>query len=115
MKLQLLLAANPLNANPAVGLFLVAPILFLCSAVALVGSMILISRLSGWSLLARRFRATEPWTGELWSWQSARFRGWCGYNNCLRVGANPQSLSLSVIMPSAFSTRRCRFPGTRLM
>jgi hypothetical protein len=102
MKLQLLLAANPLNANPAVGLFLVAPILFLCSAVALVGSMILISRLSGWSLLARRFRATEPWTGELWSWQSARFRGWCGYNNCLRVGANPQSLFLSVIMPFGF-------------
>jgi hypothetical protein len=102
MKLQLLLAANPLNTNPGIGLLVVPLILFLCSAVALVGSMILISKLSGWSLLARRFRASEPWTGELWSWQSARFRGWCGYNNCLRVGANPQWLSLSVIMPFGF-------------
>ena len=61
--------------------------------------MLLIRWLSGWSLLARRFRSTEPWYGELWSWQSARFRSWCGYNNCLRVGASPESLYLAVVMP----------------
>jgi hypothetical protein len=59
----------------------------------------LISRLSGWSLLARRFRAAEPFYGESWSWQSARFRGWCNYNNCLKVGANPESFYLSIMQP----------------
>lgn len=54
-------------------------------------------RLSGWHLLASRFRATEPWTGQKWSWQSARFRGWFGYNNSLVVGADPQSLSISMM------------------
>ena len=99
MNLQRLLAAYQLNANPARGLAAVVPIFFLCWAATLCGSMLLIRWLSGWSLLARRFRAAEPWNGELWSWQSARFRGWCGYNNCLRVGANQQALSLSVIKP----------------
>jgi hypothetical protein len=55
----------------------------------------LISKLSGWSLLAQRFRAGEPWSGESWSWQSARFRGWCNYNRCLVFGANPEALYLS--------------------
>lgn len=55
-----------------------------------------LSRLSGWSLLARRFRACEPFSGETWNWQSARFRGWCNYNNCLKIGANEQALYLGI-------------------
>jgi hypothetical protein len=62
-----------------------------------VGLFYIIPRLSGWNLLARRFRASEPWIGESWGWQSARFRGWCSYNHCLRVGASPESLSLSMM------------------
>ncbi len=67
--------------------------------VAVVVGGFLVSRLSGWGLLARRFRASEPFEGESWSWQSARFRGWCGYNNCLRVGASPEGLFLAVAWP----------------
>ena len=55
-----------------------------------------LSRLSGWSLLARRFRAPEPWNGESWKWQSARFRGWCNFNNCLVLGAGNEALYLSI-------------------
>jgi hypothetical protein len=104
MNLPLLLTAYQVNANPGLHqavarLVASAAILFICWAVVLCGSMLLISRISGWSLLARRFRASDPWNGESWSWQSARFRGWCGYNNCLRVGANQQSLSLAVNKP----------------
>jgi hypothetical protein len=55
------------------------------------------SRISGWSALVRRFRAPQPWSGEKWSWQSAKFRAWFGYNNCLRVGADSQSLSLAMM------------------
>lgn len=59
----------------------------------------IISRVGGWNLLAQRFRADEPFYGESWRWQSARFRRWCNYNNCLKVGADQGSLSLSVMMP----------------
>jgi hypothetical protein len=104
MNLSLLLTAYQVNVNPGLHqalarLAAVAAILLVCWAGALLGSMLLISRLSGWSLLALRFRAAEPWSGASWSWQSGRFRGWCGYNNCLRVGANQQSLSLAVNKP----------------
>ncbi len=50
-------------------------------------------------MLARRFRANEPFYGETWGWQSARFRGWCSYNNCLTVGANQEGLYLAVMLP----------------
>jgi hypothetical protein len=56
-----------------------------------------ISRISGWALLARRFRATEPFCGESWGWQSARFRIFGGYNNCLMIGANHEGIYLSVM------------------
>ena len=39
----------------------------------------------------------RPFCGESWGWQSARFRGWCSYNNCLTVGANPEGLYLAVM------------------
>jgi hypothetical protein len=103
MDLPLLLAAYHLNKNPVPRLAaLLLPIILLCWAVTICAVSLLIAWLSGWSLLARRFRASEPWYGESWGWQSARFRGWCGYNNCLNVGANQQSLFLSVMLPFRF-------------
>lgn len=59
----------------------------------------IISRISGWARLARRFRATEPFFGESWGWQSARFRWSCHYNNCLTVGASPETLYLAMMLP----------------
>jgi len=59
----------------------------------------LTSWLCGWRLLARHFRANEPFYGESWSWQSARFRRWCSYNNCLTVGANQEHFYLSILLP----------------
>jgi hypothetical protein len=59
--------------------------------------LFLTNRISGWGLLARRFRAPEPWRGQSWRWQSAQFRGWFGYNNCLTIGADRQWLSLSTM------------------
>lgn len=56
-----------------------------------------ISRVSGWHLLAQRFRAEQPWQGVRWKWQSARFRRWFGYNNCLVFGADSQHLSIAMV------------------
>jgi len=68
-----------------------------------VGVLTLVGRTTGWAALARRFRAQMPFSGELWSWQSAQIRSWLGgYNNCLLVGANPQGLFLAMMIPFRF-------------
>jgi hypothetical protein len=73
--------------------FMLYPVGLFCAGAFLT------SRLSGWGRLARRFRASEPFAGESWSWQRARFRRWFGYNNCLTVGANQESFYLSILWP----------------
>jgi len=70
--------------------------LFLFVAVWL-GITFLLSWISGWRLLAQRFRAQEPWNGQRWGWQSARLRWGCNYNNCLTVGASPEALYMSIM------------------
>ncbi len=81
--------------QPAVpALFFAAPILLL--ALFFVAFAFVLSRLSGWSRLARRFRANEPFYGESWSWQSASLRWGFHYNNCLTIGANPEAFYLAV-------------------
>lgn len=97
MKLQLLLSAFLWNAKPASATAALSTIILLW-AVLWCGIGLVMRSLSGWGLLARRFRATEPWNGESWGWQSARFRVLWSYNHNLRVGANPESLYLSANM-----------------
>jgi hypothetical protein len=64
--------------------------------------MFVISVLGGWRLLARRFRAQEPFYGESWGWQSGQLRGWCNYNHCLIIGATSEALYLAVNAPFGF-------------
>lgn len=73
-----------------------------------------LSRISGWSLLARRFRAAGPFYGETWGWQSARFRGWCSYNNCLTFGASSEGLYLSVMRPFRLFHRALLIPWSEI-
>lgn len=77
-------------------LFITVPVFVL---LVLVGVFFLISRLGGWALLTRRFRASDDWCGESWGWQSGQLRGWCNYNHCLNVGASPEALYLAVQIP----------------
>ena len=53
---------------------------------------------SGWKLLAKRFRAQQPFSGPVWKWQYAVFRRFCGYNGCLIAGADPMGLFLNVML-----------------
>jgi hypothetical protein len=94
MKLHLLVGAFLWNAKAASGFSALAT-LILFWAVIWCGIGLVLRSVSGWGLLARRFRATEPWNGKSWGWQSARFRGFWRYNRNLRFGANPESLYLS--------------------
>ncbi len=72
-------------------------LLLLLVPLYLVSLMWVLSRLSGWDRLARRFRETGVFYGESWRWQSAQFRGWCGYNNCLTIGTSPEGLHIEVM------------------
>jgi hypothetical protein len=79
---------NPLWLLPIFPIFFVA----LWSLISFV-----ISRLSGWSALSDRFRATLPFSGPTWKWQSARMRLGANYGNSLIVGADPAGLFLATI------------------
>ena len=60
-------------------------------------ALFVISRVSGWALLANRFRTDSPFPGKTWGWQSARLRWGSNYNNCLTVGSDPSGLYLSLM------------------
>jgi hypothetical protein len=64
-------------------IFFVALWVFVTYWVALVG---------GWRLLAKRFRAEGPFSGQKWHMQSAAMRWMSHYNNALTVGANVDGL-----------------------
>src|SRR5688572_3377228 len=55
----------------------------------------LLSRMSGWSTLARTYGAREPFAGTLQRRCSGTL-GIVGYNKCLALGANELGLHISV-------------------
>lgn len=60
-----------------------------------VAVMFVLSRLSGWNALARRYEAPQPFSGEVVRRCSGTL-GWVGYNNSLVLGANEQGLYVAV-------------------
>ena len=67
----------------------IAYVLFWC------GLMLATGRLSGWSVLGRRFRARQRFQGKCWYFQHAQFRWAINYSGALTVGANETGLYLS--------------------
>jgi hypothetical protein len=59
---------------------------------------LVLSRVGGWALLARRFRSDPRFPGKTWGWQSARMRSFCNYNHCLTFGSDPSGLYMSVML-----------------
>jgi hypothetical protein len=51
-----------------------------------------VALVGGWRLLAKRFRATGPFSGQKWYMQSAAMRWLSHYNNALTVGADSNGL-----------------------
>ena len=72
------------------------PFLWVIPSVLLwCGVSFLISQLTGWAVLSRRFRATTSPPRQTWSLQTARMRWGTHYGNCLTVGADPAGLYLA--------------------
>jgi hypothetical protein len=55
-------------------------------------SIYLVAAASGWRLLATRFRAQGPFTGQTWRMQFARMRWMSNYNGVLTIGADTTGL-----------------------
>lgn len=56
------------------------------------------SVLGGWHSLARRYRQLRPFSGQRWRFCSGSM-GLANYSLCLTLGANPEGLSLAVLLP----------------
>jgi len=81
---------NQIPAAAVLPIFIVLYILFWA------GLLVILGRLSGWILLAQRYRATEPFEGKRWYLQHAQLRWGINYSGCLTVGANPTGLYLRI-------------------
>jgi hypothetical protein len=61
-----------------------------------VGMMRLIAEISGWSLLAKRFRRQRVMGEEMWIFRSARMRFRVRYGQCLNVAADTFGIYFSI-------------------
>lgn len=83
--------SSPVIVTGAILIFVLFFVTLWCAVIFLIG------RISGWALLAKRFRSDTRFSGQLWTWQSARFRWGCNFNNCITVGGDPSGLYLSML------------------
>jgi hypothetical protein len=60
--------------------------------------LIVIGRVSGWILLAQKYRTDAPFGGPRWHFQQAQMRWQCNYGFILTVGANPTGLFLKPLV-----------------
>jgi hypothetical protein len=68
---------------------------------------------SGWSRLARTYRATAAPEGERFRWQSARF-GWADYNGCLTLVVAREGLHLTLCRLFSFGHAPLLIPWSDL-
>lgn len=62
-----------------------------------------ISKIGGWSKLAKKFRSQYPFAGRTWNFRSARMRWSTNYNGCLTVGADQSGLFLTMFFLFRFA------------
>lgn len=74
--------------------FLIIPLVIVGYVLFWCGLMVVIGRVSGWVLLAQKYRTDLAFDGPLWHFQQAQMRWRCNYGGVLTVGANPAGLYL---------------------
>jgi hypothetical protein len=85
--------------------YFVALWLFVCAIISLI---------SGWTTLARRFQSTVPFVGKKWTCQSGQMRLFSGYHNCLTVGCNREGLYLATMLMFRFRHPPLLVPWTEI-
>ena len=74
----------------------------------------LISRLSGWALLAGQYPADGPVSGEKFGWCSARLRFFSNYSNCLTVTVAATGMHIQPFLPFRFGHSPIFVPWTAI-
>ncbi|MEM7427713.1 MAG: hypothetical protein AAF441_16595 [Pseudomonadota bacterium] len=70
----------------------------------------LVSTVGGWSVLAEQYPASEPLTGETFSWRSVRLGFFGSYSNCMRVTISGRGLYLQPLFVYRFGHRPVFIP-----
>lgn len=87
-------------------------------AILLVASIVfvpqLIAKMSGWKLLAQRFRYDAPFVGTVWKMQCAQFHYGMNYNNCLTVGASNEGMYLAMLPLVSFGHAPLLIPWSEI-
>jgi len=79
------------------------------------GIVFLISRLSGWSNLAKEFPAPEDVDGRVFNWCSARLRMFVNYSNCLTVIVSSAGIYLEPMIFFRIGHKPILIPGYAIM
>ena len=88
-------------------------------AILFIGMWIIVisfaaSFLSGWRDLARVYRASQPFSGERFHFQSCGMRWLTHYSGCITAGANPYGLYLSMFLPMRVGHPALFIPWTEI-
>jgi hypothetical protein len=62
-----------------------------------MGVVYLVSRLSGWSSLAKRYPATRPASGQYFGWSSGRISRFSNYNHSINVTISSTGVHLETV------------------
>jgi hypothetical protein len=68
------------------------------------------ARMSGWTALAQKYRATKPFEGIRWHFQHAQMRWLTNYSGVLNIGANSDGLYLAPMLLFRFGHARLFIP-----
>lgn len=80
-----------------------------------VAIVLLLSRWSGWSALADRYRGELRTPEGRWYFQSASMRWMTNYNSILTVSAGDEGLSLSILFPFRFGHPPLLIPWNQIV
>src|SRR4051812_6716649 len=87
----------------SIGAFAIIFPLFWCGILGLIGFV------GGWQGMAQRYRASQPPSGRLWTWQYGMVN-WTGYNGALKLTANAEGLFIETLWLFSFGHPRLFIP-----
>ena len=73
----------------------------------------ILSYVSGWAALAKRYASSGDFEGSIWKWQSGSMRA-TNFNSCLTIGASARGLYLALIAPLRFRSPALLVPWNEI-
>jgi hypothetical protein len=87
---------------------------FLAFILFWMGIVWIIAQAAGWSQLAEKYPARQPWNPQCWPLQSALVRRWSQYRAVLKFCADEQALHISVLFPFSVAHKPLSIPWAEI-